>query len=45
MSLQHELCDTRLRIPELDTAVLGSTQHPITVWGEGNTEYKVLQIC
>lgn len=42
MSLQHELRDTSVRVPELDTAVLGTTQYPVTVGGKGNAEHKVL---
>lgn len=43
MSLQHELSDTRVGIPELDTTVFGATQYPVTVWSERNAEHKVLQ--
>lgn len=42
MSLQHELRDTSVRIPELDTTVLGTTQYPVAVRSEGNAENKVL---
>lgn len=42
MSLQHELRNTRMRIPELDTTVLGSTEHPIAVRSKSDTENKVL---
>jgi len=43
MSLQHELCNTGMGIPELDTTVLGSTQNPVAVWSKRNAEYKVLK--
>jgi hypothetical protein len=42
MSLQHELGDTRVGIPELDTAVLGTTEHPVAVGRKGDAENKVL---
>ena len=42
MSLQHELRNTSVRVPELDTAVLGTTEHPIAVGGEGDTKNEVL---
>jgi hypothetical protein len=41
MSLQHELRDTSVRVPELDTTVLGTTQHPVAMWRKGNAEHKV----
>jgi hypothetical protein len=31
-----------MRVPELDTTVLGTTQNPVTVRGKRNTEHKVL---
>ena len=42
MSLQHELRDTSVRVPELDTTVFGTTQYPVTMWGKRNTEHKVI---
>jgi hypothetical protein len=42
VSLQHELRDTRVRIPELDTTVLRSTEHPVAVRRKSDTEYEVL---
>lgn len=42
VALQHELRNTRVRIPELDAAVLGTTEHPVTMGSEGNTKNKVL---
>jgi hypothetical protein len=41
VSLQHELRDTSVRVPELDTTVFGTTQYPVTMWGKRNTEHKV----
>jgi hypothetical protein len=42
MSLQHELRDTRVRVPELYTTVLRSTEHPVAVRSESDTKYEVL---
>lgn len=42
MTLQHELRNTSVRIPELDTAILGTTEHPVTMRGKSNTEHEVL---
>lgn len=42
MALQHELCNTRVGVPELNTAVLGARKHPVAVRCEGNTENEVL---
>lgn len=45
VSLQHKLCNTCVRIPELDTAVLGTTENPVTVGSEGNAKNEVLINC
>ena len=42
MALQHKLSNARVRIPELDTAVFGTTQNPITMGRESNAEDEVL---
>lgn len=42
MTLQHELRDTCMGIPELHTTVFGTRQHPVAVWCKSNTENKVL---
>ena len=43
MSLQHELSVASSWVPELDTAVLGTTQHPIAVRSKRDAEYEVLE--
>lgn len=43
MSLQHELCNTCMGIPELDTTVLRTTEHPIAMRSKRNTKHKVLR--
>ena len=42
VALQHELSNAGMRIPELDTAILGAAEHPVAVGREGNTEHKIL---
>lgn len=42
VALQHKLCNTRMRIPELNTTILGTTEHPVAMWGKGNAKDKVL---
>lgn len=42
MSLQHELRHTGVRVPELDTTVLGTTQYPVAMGRKCDTKHKVL---
>lgn len=42
VALQHKLRNASVRVPELDTAVLGSTEDPVTVGREGNAQNEVL---
>lgn len=42
MSLQHELRNASVRVPELDTTVLGTTEHPITMGSQRDTKNEVL---
>lgn len=41
MSLEHELRRAGAGIPELDSTVLGSGQHPVGVGGEGNRQHEI----
>lgn len=41
MSLKHELCSSRARVPELNTAILGAGQDPVGVRGQRNGQDKV----
>jgi hypothetical protein len=43
VALQHELRVARSRVPELHAAILGSGEHPISVWGESDREDEVLR--
>lgn len=43
VALKHHLGIASHRVPELDTAVLGTTHHPSSVGGQTHTENKVLQ--
>lgn len=43
MSLQHELSDTSVGIPELNATVFGATQYPVAMWCECDTEHEILQ--
>jgi hypothetical protein len=40
--LKHELRNTCMGIPELNAAVLGTTEHPITMRSESNAEHEIL---
>jgi hypothetical protein len=42
MALQHELCNTGMGIPELNAAVLGTTEHPITMRCKSDAEHEIL---
>lgn len=42
MSLKHELGNTRLRVPELHTPILGPTEHPSAVGRERDTKDEIL---
>lgn len=42
MSLQHELGDTSVRIPELDTSIFGTTEDPVAMGCKGNAEDEIL---
>ena len=42
MSLEHELGQTRLRVPELYATILGSRHDPVAIRSERNTQDKVL---
>lgn len=33
MTLQHKLCNTGMRVPELNATVLGTTEHPVAMRG------------
>lgn len=41
MTLEHELGGTGARVPELDTAILGSGQYPVGIGSECNREHEV----
>lgn len=42
MPLQHELGNTCVGVPELDTAVLGPTEDPVAMGCKCDTKYEVL---
>ena len=42
VSLQHELSNTRLGVPELDATVLGTAEHPVAMGRKSDAENKVL---
>lgn len=42
MALQHELRISGSGVPELDAAVLGAGEDPVSVWCEGDGEDEVL---
>lgn len=42
MTLQHELRIACSGIPELNAAVLGPGEYPVSIWGESDGENKVL---
>lgn len=42
MALQHQLSNTSVGIPELHAAVLGTTENPVAVGGESDTEDEIL---
>ena len=42
MSLQHELGNAVVGVPELDAAILGTTEHPVAMGRKGDAENKVL---
>jgi hypothetical protein len=45
VALQHELRNTSMGIPELDTAIFGSTEDPVAMWSQCDTEHEVLESC
>src|SRR5690242_18072412 len=42
VTLEHELSNAGVGIPELDSAVLGATQHPSIVVSESDAQHEVL---
>lgn len=43
VSLQHELRDTSMGVPELDSAIFGATHDPVSMWCEGYAEDEILK--
>jgi hypothetical protein len=42
VSLEHELCLSRARVPELDATVLGTREHPFGIGRKGDTKHEIL---
>jgi hypothetical protein len=45
VTLQHELGNTCVRIPELHATILGATEDPVAVGSESDTKHEVLRYC
>lgn len=42
VALKHHLCITGNRVPELNSTVLGTTHHPVSIRRKANTKHKIL---